>query len=146
MNICHEFKPTPAESLVLVISTCSMKLTKENLEIIKRFIQHCAKELGLRGKITITLSERQTTGMPTAGYCDPYGMTVFVAIKNRAMADCLRTLAHELTHCKQGQAGVVFPNDDEGLQPYEDAANANSGQLVRFWGRENPEIYADLSL
>lgn len=83
--------------------------------------------------------------MPTAGYCDPHGMTVFVAIKNRAMADCLRTLAHELTHCKQAQRGVVFPNDDEGLQPYENEANVNSGQLVRFWGRKNPEIYADLS-
>lgn len=82
--------------------------------------------------------------MPTAGYCDPHGMTVFVAIKNRAMADCLRTLAHELTHCKQAQRGVVFPNDDEGLQPYENEANVEAGKLVRFWGRENRVIYEDL--
>lgn len=60
------------------------------------------------------------------------------------MADCLRTLAHELTHCKQAQAGVVFPNDDEGLQPHEDAANVEAGKLVRFWGRENRVIYEDL--
>lgn len=120
-----------------------MKLTKENIAAIKKFAKHCIKELGLKGKIKITLSEKQT-GMPTAGYFSPHDCTVFVAVHNRAMADIMRTLAHELTHCKQKQDGVEFPNDDEGLQPYEDEANTNSGKLVRFYGRKNRDIYSDL--
>ena len=121
-----------------------MKLTKENVATLNDFVHHCAKKLSLKGKITVKLAETQT-GMPTAGYCNPHQGFVFVAVKNRAIADVLRTIAHELTHCKQAQRGVRFPEDDEGLQPYEDEANTMSGRLVRFWGRENRKIYEDLA-
>lgn len=120
-----------------------MKLTKENIEQVTKFAKHCIKELGLKGKIKITLAKRQT-GMPTAGYFDPNSCDVFVAVHNRAIADVMRTLAHELTHCRQQQQGTDFPNDDEGLQPLEDEANTMSGRLVRFYGRKNREIYSDL--
>jgi hypothetical protein len=121
-----------------------MKLTKNNLELIHRFAHHCAKELGLKGKVTIRLSKHQT-GMPTAGYYNPEDSVVFVAVHNRAIADIMRTLAHELTHCRQKQQGIIFPHDDDGLQPLEDEANTMSGRLVRYWGREHREIYEDLS-
>ena len=120
-----------------------MKLTKENVEIITKFAKHCIKELVLKGKISIELSNHQT-GMPTAGYFHPNNCTIFVAVHNRAIADIMRTLAHELTHCRQKQQGVLFPDDDNGLQPLEDEANTMSGRLVRFYGRKNREIYADL--
>jgi hypothetical protein len=120
-----------------------MKLNKQNLELVHQFAKHCIKELGLKGKIKITLSKHQT-GMPTAGYYSPEDSTVFVAVHNRAIADVMRTLSHELTHCQQKQQGIVFPHDDEGLQQYEDAANVSSGKLVRFWGRKHKEIYSDL--
>ena len=120
-----------------------MKLTKENVELITKFAKHCIKELGLKGKVKIILAKRQT-GMPTAGYFDPNTCEVFVAVHNRAIADVMRTMAHELTHCRQQQQGTDFPNDDEGLQPLEDEANTMSGRLVRFYGRKNREIYADL--
>lgn len=120
-----------------------MKLTKHNIETIEKFAKHCIKELELKGKIKITLSKHQT-GMPTAGYFDPVSCDVFVAVHNRAIADVMRTLSHELTHCRQKQQGVDFPHDDQGLQPLEDEANLMSGRLVRFWGRSHREIYADL--
>lgn len=121
-----------------------MKLTKQNVELVTKFAKHCIKELGLKGKISIKLSKNQT-GMPTAGYFDPNTCEVFVAVHNRAIADVMRTMAHELTHCRQQQQGTNFPNDDEGLQPLEDEANTMSGRLVRYWGREHREIYEDLS-
>lgn len=121
-----------------------MKLTKENVELVTKFAKHCIKELGLKSKVKIILSKRQT-GMPTAGYFDPNTCEVFVAVHNRAIADVMRTLSHELTHCKQQQDGIDFPHDDEGLQPLEDEANTMSGRLVRYWGREHREIYEDLS-
>ena len=83
--------------------------------------------------------------MPTAGYYDISNNRIFVCAKNRALADTLRTLAHELTHCKQMEDGIVFPEDDEGLQQFEDMANLMSGRLVRFYGRKHREIYSDLS-
>jgi hypothetical protein len=120
-----------------------MKLTKENVQRIEHFAKHCIKQLGIKGKVKITLSKHQT-GMPTAGYFNPANCEVFVAVHNRAIADVMRTLSHELTHCRQQQQGIDFPFDDEGLQPLEDEANLMSGRLVRFWGRSHREIYADL--
>lgn len=111
---------------------------------VKRFAIHCIKELGIKGPVRLILAAKQT-GMPTAGYFDVGGRTVFAAVKNRAMADIMRTIAHELTHCKQLEDGVDFPDDDEGLQPYEDIANQKSGFLVRFYGRKNRQIYNDLT-
>jgi hypothetical protein len=120
-----------------------MELSKENVEKIREFCKHCFRELGLKGKVKIILS-RKPTGMPTAGFFIPEECVVGVACHNRAMADVMRTIAHELTHCKQHLDGVVFPEDDEGLQPYENQANEKSGFLVRHWGRAHRDIYADL--
>ena len=120
-----------------------MKLTKENIEIINKFCKHCQKELGIKSKVKIILSKKQT-GLPTAGYFNPHDLEIFVAVHNRAIADIMRTIAHELTHCQQHEKGIKFPHDDENLQPFEDEANLSSGKLVRFYGRKNREIYGDL--
>jgi len=121
-----------------------MEVTPNIKNLVKKFVRHCVVELGLSGPVHITLSLQPQGNMPTAGHFDPVTKSVVVSIKNRAIADCLRTIAHELTHLKQLQQGVEFPEDDEHLQPYEDEANVMSGRLVRFFGRENREIYSDL--
>lgn len=120
-----------------------MKLTKKNIEIIKKFAQHCISSLEIKANVKITLSKKQT-GQATAGYFDPSNCHIFVSVNNRAIADVMRTLSHELTHCKQQERGDIFPSDDEGLQPLEDEANIMSGRLVRFYGRKHREIYEDL--
>lgn len=120
-----------------------MKLSKENIEKMRQFARHCIKELGLKGHVKIRLSTKQT-GLATAGFYNPEDDTIYVAVKNRAMADVMRTMAHELTHCRQKQQGTEFPYDDESLQPLEDEANTMSGRLVRFYGRKNRFIYDDL--
>jgi hypothetical protein len=122
-----------------------MELNKENLNIVSRFVKHCVDKLGLTGDVNVTLVTTQMGKEPTAGSFNLRTGEVKVCIKNRAIADCLRTIAHELTHKKQLQSGVEFPSDDEGLQEFEDDANVQAGKLVRFWGRENREIYSDLA-
>lgn len=129
-----------------------MKTTKENIDIFNRFVKYCSKILGLYGDVNISLisnplssEEKHGTGKVTAGSLDINTKTITVCVKNRAIADCLRTCAHELTHLKQLIVDKVdFPEDDDGLQSFEDEANVMSGRLVRFFGRENPEIYSDI--
>lgn len=121
-----------------------MNLTPENVAKIKRFVKHVMHELGLKGKCKIVLSGKPT-GLPTAGYYSPDTDEIVVACKNRAVADVMRTCAHELVHMQQRQHGTEFPSDDESLQPYEDEANTLSGRYVRFHGREHHDIYEDLS-
>lgn len=120
-----------------------MEPNKENMEMIKEFVDHCVEELGIKGEVNIKLL-LTAQGIPTAGSYDSENGVIRVSIKNRAVADCMRTIAHELTHQKQKESGVIFPESDEELQKYEDEANSTSGKLTRFWGRKHRQIYSDL--
>lgn len=122
-----------------------MDLSEQRVvEIVKAFAQHCVQVLGIRNPATVTVSTKGFKDMPTAGYFDTSNNKIFVCAKNRAIADVLRTLAHELTHCKQMENGIVFPEDDDGMQKYEDEANTLAARCVRFYGRKHREIYSDL--
>lgn len=118
--------------------------TPETVKLIEKFIKYCSTKLDFKGPVNVVLSLKSQE-MPTAGHFDPNTRRIVVSIKNRAIADCLRTLSHELTHLAQLDRGIIFPTDDAGLQPFEDEANVMSGRLVRFFGRENREIYSDLA-
>jgi Zn-dependent peptidase ImmA (M78 family) len=119
-----------------------------DLELLTKFVQHCIAELGLHNEGTIKLSLNATgiqSNEVSAGGFNPNTLEITVCVKNRAVADVFRTIAHELTHAKQFLVDKVdFPEDDEGLQKFEDEANVMAGRLVRFFGRENRGIYSDL--
>jgi len=63
--------------------------------------------------------------------------------KNRSLPDIIRSVAHELVQHKQNERGELTGREEEGVDgsPWEDQANALAGELVRKYGRENPEIY-----
>jgi hypothetical protein len=119
-----------------------------NLELLSKFVAHCIKELGLTGQHSIKLSLNASgisSADVSAGGFNPSTNEITVCVKGRAIADIFRTVAHELTHAKQLLVDKVdFPDDDEDLQKYEDEANVMAGRLVRFFGRDNREIYSDL--
>jgi len=67
---------------------------------------------------------------------------IWVHVKNRNLADTMRTLAHELIHYKQFHEGVASDDmDDERRQYIEDEANALAGRLMREYGAQHEEIY-----
>lgn len=113
---------------------------------LKTFVTHCCEQLGITGEtVNLRLVFGSETPLRSAGSFEPSTLTIMVHCKNRAVADVYRTVAHELTHMKQLIVDKVeFPEDDEGMQKYENEANEKSGELVRFFGRTHPEIYADL--
>lgn len=120
-----------------------MHVTPEKIKLIEKFVKYCSDKLDLHGDIHVILSTKSQE-MPTAGHFDIISKKITVSINNRAIADIMRTISHEMTHLAQLQRGVVFPSDDTSLQPFEDEANIQSGRFVRFFGRENREIYSDL--
>lgn len=123
-----------------------MRPSQKNLKIIESFVVYCVQNLNIKSKkIDLILSlVQQDFSAPTAGSFNPETKEISVCIKHRAIADCLRTIAHELTHYAQAEKNIIFPTDDEGLQPLEDEANLMAGRLVRFFGRMHREIYSDL--
>jgi hypothetical protein len=59
------------------------------------------------------------------------------------LVDVLRSIAHELVHHLQNQRGELDGTKNEGGDgsPWENEANAKAGELIRIFGRQNPEIY-----
>lgn len=115
----------------------------ESIKLIKEFLQYVAKELKIKTNAKIILMFEHDPQYPSAGGYSPYEKEVICAAKNRAIADIMRTLAHELTHHRQNELGMIGPDDFDN-QKLEDQANIWAGRLVRQFGRKNKQIYSDL--
>ena len=67
---------------------------------------------------------------------------IWVHIKNRNLADIMRTLCHELVHRRQFEVGTATDDmDEEQRQRIEDEANAIAGRMMRGYGKKNSNIY-----
>jgi Zn-dependent peptidase ImmA (M78 family) len=121
-----------------------VEATPENMELVKRFVAYVIGELKIESNAHIHFLFEHDPNYPSAGGYLPSEKKVICAAKNRAMADIMRTLAHELTHHRQNELGMIGPQDGDN-QKLEDQANTYAGRLVRWFGRENREIYGDLA-
>ena len=120
------------------------KLNEEQTATISEFIKYAAKNLGLQNlpsSLTLSYNTNQAKERRTFGYFDPSTKKIWVYVKNRNMADILRTLAHELVHRKQEEDGRLKINSGETGSPIEDEANAIAGVLLRNFGKINNSIY-----
>ena len=125
-------------------------VVKEGLEkkidsnVIKEFIKFAVKELRMtRMPEGLTLSYNTDTAKSrhTFGTFDPNNGKIWLYVKNRNMADVLRTLAHELVHRKQDEDGRIdYASGNTGSE-IENEANAQAGILLRKFGKTHENIY-----
>lgn len=117
-----------------------MKRQNRKKLAIARFLQFVKKELGLVKPFKVYLVNKRDDSLKTYAFYDPSKFDVKVYIKNRGLADILRSIAHELVHHKQNEQGRLNqPVQDVGGE-IEDEANARAGSLVKKFGYENPEL------
>lgn len=120
------------------------KLNESQTATIGEFIKYSIKNLGLQAppsSLTLSYDNDQAKERRSFGYFDPNSKKIWVYVKNRNMADILRTLAHELVHRKQEEDGRLDPNSGATGSPIEDEANALAGVLLRNFGKINNSIY-----
>lgn len=120
------------------------KLNEEQTGTIGEFIKYSIKNLGLQNlpsSLTLSYDNDQAKERRSFGYFDPNNKKIWVYVKNRNMADILRTLAHELVHRKQEEDGRLDINSGKTGSPIEDEANAMAGVLLRNFGKINNRIY-----
>ena len=120
------------------------KLTESQTGTIGEFIKFAIKNLGLQntpGSLTLSYDNKQAQDKRTFGFFDPNNKKIWIYVKNRNMADILRTLAHELVHRKQEEDGRLDIKSGETGSPIEDEANATAGVLLRNFGKINNSIY-----
>jgi hypothetical protein len=119
-------------------------ITKEesDIRVIADFTNFAKEFLGINDGIQIKLAFERTPDLKTTAYYNTSGFLV-VYVKDRAIVDVIRSLAHELVHHKQNLEGRLKDavKDGEDGSPIENEANAKAGEIVRRYGKLNPEIY-----
>jgi hypothetical protein len=118
--------------------------TNNDKQLLKKFIAFAIKELGIQKpptSLTLSRDNNMAKEMHSFGSFDPNNDKIWLYVKNRNMADLLRTLAHELVHRKQAEDGRIDYNSGETGSEIENEANAQAGVLLRKFGKQNEEIY-----
>ena len=93
---------------------------------------------GPRPKIIFS-DRKESPDMHHTGWYRKESNTMWVYTGNRNLIDILRTVAHELTHRKQGEQGRIHGHSPPGSK-LEREADAEAGYLMKLYGAEYPEI------
>ena len=123
------------------------KLDEGQITMIKNFIKYAAQSLELKklpNSLTLSYDTAAAREKHTFGYFDPNNNAVWLYVKNRNIADILRTLAHELVHRKQDEEGRIDYESGNTGSEIENEANAQAGVLLREFGKINDSIYEGL--
>ena len=110
---------------------------------MRKFITWSAKKIGLKTMPTIEFSynteeaqEGHHTGRHTSGTNE-----VWVYAKNRNMVDIMRTVFHELVHCRQDELDMIKPGDSYPGSPIEAEADMEAGKYIKIFGKAHPQIF-----
>jgi len=120
------------------------KLNESETATIGEFVKYAIKNLEIQKpprNLTFSYDNAAAKEKRSFGYFDPNANKIWVYVKNRNMADILRTLAHELVHHKQNLDGRIDYKSGETGSDIENEANAKAGILLRDFGKQNNEIY-----
>ena len=122
----------------------TIKLTESQTATVGEFIKYAIKNLAIQNpprNLTFSYDNDKAKSKRSFGYFDPNDNKIWVYVKNRNMADILRTLAHELVHRRQAELGILDINSGDTGSTIENEANAMAGVLLRDFGKINDGIY-----
>jgi hypothetical protein len=112
-------------------------------EEVTKFAEWAMRRCHLQNPIKIDLSDdtqdaqdNHHTGSHVEG--DP---TIWVYAKNRNLVDILRTVFHEIVHCRQSELGMIKPGDSYPGSPIEVMADALAGKYIKIYGEKNHHIF-----
>ena len=82
----------------------------------------------------------------TFGHFNSEEQVIYAVVANRNPVDILRTIAHEMTHYKQGQEHQLTNNSGETGSTVEDEANAEGGVIMREFNEQFPQYLQSSSV
>jgi hypothetical protein len=120
----------------------------ENEEIdladeVRKFAEWAGKIVNLQKPVKIELSmdtEEAQTNHHTGGHTMGSD-TIWVYANNRNLVDILRTVAHELTHVRQGELNMIDAGDSYPGSPIELLADMVAGKMIKIYGKKNKHIF-----
>ena len=112
----------------------------EQMKLAGEFILFCADSLPIEGDFEVHLvNSRKPHGITTTALYEVGNNCCKVYCKKRALADVLRSVAHEMTHMMQDQIGILKGNIRDAGGFHEDQANAKAGELIKLFAKSKPE-------
>jgi Zn-dependent peptidase ImmA (M78 family) len=119
---------------------------QERIQIIEEFVEFCGANLKIDELPKMTFIDDKSWVLTNHSFGqyknDSRHITVYIA--NRNLADTLRTVAHELTHHKQNELGLLYNGAGETGSPIENEANSVAGMLMRSFGQKHEIIYESI--
>jgi predicted nucleotidyltransferase len=130
-------------------------IIKENFEInigredstIKRYLEefaeYCYGVLDVNNKpiIKVITDDSYTEKYKSFGGYSPSDNVIYISVNKRNLADIMRSLCHEIVHCKQNEDGMLQSNSGETGSGIENQANTIAGIIMRHYGQLKPEIF-----
>ena len=111
--------------------------------LMKKFIKWATEKVNLETEPEITFSydtEEAQNGHHTGRHVEGTN-EVWVYAKNRNMVDIMRTVFHELVHCRQSELNMIQPGDSYPGSPIEAEADMMAGKFIKIFGKRHPEIF-----
>lgn len=118
----------------------NLNLNENKSQYIAEFCVYCADMLPIEGDFQIyVVSERKPYNISTTAAYIVNENSCYVYGKNRALADVMRSIAHEMTHMMQDQTGLIRGPIRDAGGFHEDQANARAGELIKKFVRERED-------
>jgi hypothetical protein len=118
----------------------SLNYTPEQMKLAGEFILFCADSLPIEGEFEVHLvHSREPHGIVTTALYEVGNNCCKVYCKNRALADVLRSVAHEMTHMMQDQIGILTGPIRDAGGFHEDQANSKAGELIKLFAKSKPQ-------
>lgn len=116
-----------------------LSLSKQDKKIIANFCKLCFSALELEDDYECYLSaNRHRAKIVTTAICDFSKNNIRIYCHERAMADILRSIAHEMFHLKQHEMGILKNRKMKKhyLEPIEWDANIAAGSLLSYYAQK----------
>jgi len=127
-----------------------LQYNPEQMKLTGEFILFCADSLPIEGDFEVHLvNSREPHGIKTTALYEVGNNCCKVYCKNRALADVLRSVAHEMTHMMQDQIGILNGPIRDAGGFHEDQANSKAGELIKLFAKSKPNrkrIYENKAL
>jgi hypothetical protein len=112
-------------------------------DTVTDFVNFCVEKLGIENTPRIRFKRDPVWSKRnrTFGSYNHDTNELIVSLANRHVMDILRTVAHELTHQRQGEVADIPADAGATGSEYENEANAQAGVLMRKYGQLHPELF-----
>lgn len=138
----NKFKSTPDDWIKDKLDENKDDFLSKN-PIMQKFIEWAVSKVKLEKlpKITFSYDTEEAQSGHHTGRHSTDDHSVWVYVNNRNMVDIMRTVFHELVHCRQNELGLIEPGDSYPGSPIEAEADMMAGKFIKIFGKRHPEIF-----